>query len=865
MLFFLFCLNVVAVAQDGYRYPVSLTTLENGMHVVITEMPESELVSIYALVKAGSAQEGPYLGSGLTHYIEHLLFKGTARRGVGDIAHEIQQLGGTINASTGKDHTMFTITLPREHFERGLDIIADMLVHPAFDPKEMEKEKQVIVKEIRLHRDRPESYLSEIIFDTAFLIHPYRIPIVGFEEVFLRLTREDVLRYYHSVYVPNNIILSIAGGVAKIEVLPLVEKNFKEFKRQTEVIRNLPKEPVQIVPRRRVEEYPTDLTRMSLNFKSVPLSDPDLYALDVLAMILGRGQSSRLYKDLFRKRGLVESIYASNYTPIDRGLFDIRADINHNDIDKVADLLFEHIQDIQTKGVQAAELKKAQRQVISNYVRDYQRTSDYAYHTAMDQGFAGDYDFYRKYIQGIQGVTNEDIRKVAQKYLIPSRSNLVVLKPKQITEEAGKFQKAGLLPLKIIVLENGLRILLKEDHAIPLISIVLAAKGGVHTEPADKNGLSALMTQAWTQGTRRFSASQIATETESRGAALGSYTSHDSIGLSMNLLAQDIEFGLDLFADVILHPTFDFQEIEKERGKILTAIIKRKDNVFTQTIMELQKNLFTNYYLGRTELGTEDSVNRVNRDDILDYYAQYVQPNNMVLSVFGDFDTASIEKQLRKKFERWGQDTQDPGLGHPEELGGIDTHAIDLQTEKTQAIVMAGFRAVGRSHPDRYGIELLTSILGSSFEGRIFNKIREEFGQAYTLGGYFIPAQDQGMMVFYVATTNQYVERVKELLLGIFAEIREKGVTQAEMEDMRSYLKGRHQRGLETLTAVGSRMALDTLFGLGHDHYKKYNDEINKVSADQVLTLAQRYLQPTQAVVVTSLGQQGDASGEINE
>ena len=211
--FFIVTVILSVSVTFAFEQNASKTVLDNGLTVLIQEMPDNPMVSIYALVKAGSTTEGKYLGTGISHFLEHMIFKGTEQRQVGEIASQIQALGGTINASTTFDYTIYTITVPTEVFSTALEIMADALMNSKLDPVELEKERQVILGEMRLHHDNPGERLSDLVFQNVYLRHPYRYPIIGFEPLFKQISRDDIWDYYRSLYAPNNIILSIAGGV----------------------------------------------------------------------------------------------------------------------------------------------------------------------------------------------------------------------------------------------------------------------------------------------------------------------------------------------------------------------------------------------------------------------------------------------------------------------------------------------------------------------------------------------------------------------------------------------------------------------------------------------------------------------------
>lgn len=360
----LVCPSFVWAAGGGTHRHV----LDNGMVVLISEMPQSPTVAIYALVKTGSATEGKYLGMGISHFVEHMLFKGTKKRAVGVIPSEVKALGGTINASTSYDCTIYTLDVPTASFAQGFDIISDMVMNSKFDPSEVSKEREVIFGEMRMVNDRPERKLGNLVASSVYLRHPYRHPIIGYVPLFGKISQDQLVEYYKSRYIPNNIVLSIAGNIRDKDVMPLVAQMFKDFEQQPYIDRHLPQEPEQISSRRVEQGYPSKITRFSMAYQGVSMFNPDMYALDVLANILGQGESSRLYLDVYKKKNLVNSIGVSNYTPADQGIFGIDAEFESGDVDQIISAIQNNIDQIKKNGVQPDELDKARHQVLSSII-----------------------------------------------------------------------------------------------------------------------------------------------------------------------------------------------------------------------------------------------------------------------------------------------------------------------------------------------------------------------------------------------------------------------------------------------------------------------------------------------------------------
>jgi zinc protease len=825
--------------------------LDNGLTVLITEMPSSPVVSVYALVKAGSATEERFLGTGISHFLEHMLFKGTHGRGVGELAARVQAVGGQINASTGMDYTMYTLTVPYESFDVALDILSDMLMNAAMDAKEVELERTVIFGEMRMRNDDPDRRVSELTFQNVYIRHPYRHPVIGYESLLRGVTRDDIVAYYQTFYVPNNIILSVAGHIDGQAILPKIKESFQSFKRGREVVRLLPEEPPQISSRRYEESYPTDLTRLSMSYSGVSLLDPDLYALDVLATILGQGWSSRLYKDVYKKQGLVYNISSSNYTPVDKGFFNVDALLEQDKVEAVVQAVLRHIEDIKKGGVTQGELGKAKQQVRSQYVFQNQTASSVTYSQAIDEAFAGDPHFSEKYVAGVGRVTVEDIRRVAKNYLVDSALTTVILKPKQKDEVVEKKKDGAVRgSIQRHVLDNGLTVLLREDHTFPLVSIRLSANGGVRQEEAALNGLSRMTASVWIKGTKNFTADQLAEKTESLGMNLDSFSGRNSFGLSLDFLTGQLSTAYELLKELVFAPVFPEEEIVKVREDLKTLIRQREDDIFQSTAHALKETLFLTHPFRLEPEGAPESLDRITRHDLVDFYQQFTAPGNMVLSVFGDINPEDTLKEVERLFGN--MKSRDVALKTRQEALPRQLREKSLVMDKEQAMVMFGFQGAALNDKDYYPLEILSSILGSSFSGRLFNNIRNQLGGTYTLGGSFVPGVDTGFIYLYVLTTDKEADKVKGLIRKEIENIQSALVEDKELKDMKVYLKGAFQARQETNASLSYIVGLDELYGLGFERYQRYGDNIDAVTEEDIRRVAQQYLDLNKAAVVVT-------------
>ncbi len=821
--------------------------LDNGLTVLVTEMPSSPVAAVNLWVRTGSANEGRWMASGITHFIEHMLFKGTARRGAGIIPQEARAMGGSINASTGHDQTAYVLSVPKENLSKAVDLLADMVVSPSFDPAEMEREREVIVKEMHMINDKPARRLDDLVSRTVYHSHPYQYSIIGREDVFRRLTRDDLVAYHNMYYVPNNMILSVAGGVKAEEVLAIAKEKFNAFGARSFVLRNVPQEQVQIFPRRAEESYATDLTRLSMAWQGVALLDPDLYALDVLAMALGQGESSRFYVELYKKQHLLESVSAGDYTPQDRGYFEVSCLIKAQDPDNVAAAVKGMIADVADKGLGVDELAKVKRQVMVENILERQTAEGMADKAAADEGYTGDPEFSDRYLDGIRAVTQEDIKRVVRRYLVDQRLSTVLLVPKK-TAAASVKQAPASSAIEKTVLPNGLVLLLKEDHSLPLVSVSADFRGGMEQDPAELNGLSALTGSVWTKGLPGESADDIARLTESRGASVWSSSGGNTIGLGMSFLSEDSSFMFDHLEKFLTVPVFPEDEIARDKEEMRTSLAARKDSVVQVSSLALMQTLFKTHPVRRDPLGSDVTLKRIQRQDIVACFQRYIHPDNGVVAVFGDIDTKSVRAQLQQRLGKLKPGK--PVITTFAEERPEAARLTELTMDKEQAAVLFAFRGPLMSDKDRYAAEVLVNVLSSSLGGRLFKRVRDELGNAYAVSGGVSPGVDAGTISFIALTTAEGLPKVRAIFEEEFAKVRAQLITDEELADVRIYLVSGMARALQTTGAQAGGRAGDELLGLGYLNVDDYPSRINAVTREDVRQAALKYLDTAHAAVV---------------
>lgn len=849
--FILLCLIATAVfilhpaTQPKFSYveTAHCRTLDNGLTVIAKSTHKVPLVAIRFVIKAGSATEGRFAGSGISHFVEHMLFKGTADLPVGEIEKRIKSYGGYINAQTSHDTTEVHLVVESAYLDKALSLLSDFVFNTSFDESEYKKEREVILSEIRMGRDEPSRRASMLLWETAYLAHPYRYPVIGYEDLFRRIKREDLLEYHDTRYVPNNCVVSIVGDIDEAAAFKSCESIFGKLPRGMEVQTLKPKEPLQMSAKKADAEIEgLKLSRLVIAFHTTALTDTDLYPLDLLAAALGQGESSRLYKSLVNRKKLAYSVTSYNYTPCDPGLFVISLTLDERNIGAALKEALAEIKNTRSQVLRRNELEKIKRSVLSDYIYGKESLEAQADDYATSYASTGDFNFSRRYLSGLNAVEASDIVKAAEKYLDDENMTVVTLVPKKAApvSRAGDVTKGKEFDIRRIALRNGATVLLNGDSSLPIISMSIVFKGGVRAEDEKTNGISRLFSDMLMRGTRSHSAEWLSEVTESRGISLTSFSGKNSFGISLKCLKEDFDLCLGLVSDILRNATFPKREFEISKKLQLAAIKAQEDDIFASASKELIKTIFMSHPYGMPDLGEAVSVANLKRTDLMEYYRRYVIPENMVVAVFGDMDDVT-----RKRVERTFGGLKRGGINQivtVKEQEQLAPRKAIKEMPKEQAVLMLGYPGITVKDPDRYALDVINSIL-SREGGRIYMEIREKLGLSYTLGSFSVLGLDPGYNAFYVATTSKNISDARNIILNQLKSLKAEGPTKEEMDLAKSDLLGGYFRGLEVNSGIAFKTALDELYGVGYDDLFRYPDMVKAVTAQDVMRAAKKYFE----------------------
>ena len=834
---------------------VTLTTLENGLVIIVREDHSAPVVSAQAWAMTGSIHEGKWLGAGLSHVLEHMLFKGTTTRPGSRIDQEVQEAGGYMNAYTSFDRTVYHIDVPNTGATTAIDILCDIMQHASLPPDELAKELDVIRREMDMGQDDPGRRSGRRLFETAYTRSPYRFTIIGYLDIFNELKPDDIRAYYHEKYAPNNVFYVVAGDVKRDEVVAQIKTAYAQTKSRALPPNFLPAEPKQTAPREIIEEAPIELGHLHFAWHIPELRHPDVPVLDVLAVLLGSGRSSRLYQQVRECQGVVHHADAWTYNPGSTGLFGMSAMVDADKFTTARDAMLAEIEKIKSLSVSSDEVQKAVKQFISATLATRKTMEGQANDLGGSWLAATNLTFSERYLAAVKHVTHADVQRVAREYLTAENRTLYALLPNGSTPKQAATMETNVdSPIHKFDLPNGLRLLVKENHRLPFVEFRAAFQGGVLAETAENNGITQLLAKMLLKGTKTRDAEKIATEIESVGGHLDSYGGNNSFGLNAEVLSSDFATGLDLLADVLLNPTFPADPLEREREVQIATIASQRDNLLKSASNAMRRTLFGNTGYGLDTLGTEETVTKLKAADLKSFHQKLISPKNCVLAIFGDVKASEVKAAVQKAFANWkGMPASGPASSSPSNsqhagtVPGAPLRVEELR-DKKQAVVVIGFAGTTMHDDDRYALDLLQEAC-SDLGSRLFLRVREKLGLAYYVGAQHFPGLAPGYFAFYAGTEPSKAGLVEQEFLAEAELLRTEGLTAEELKRAKAKIIGSKKIARQDLGSLASLTALDELYGLGYQRMDLDDAKFEAVTLEEVKAVAQKYLKQDAFVV----------------
>ncbi|MCB1221685.1 MAG: insulinase family protein [Planctomycetales bacterium] len=887
-------MSTVAYADDVREYK-----LDNGLLVLLKENHNAPVINLNVVYRVGSKYERPGI-TGISHLLEHLMFKTTKNFPLGEFDRRLKAVGADNNAYTWLDQTVYYETIASHEIDIALELEADRMSNLSCLPEDHEFEMQVVRNELEQREDNPMGRLYEELISNAFKAHPYGIPTIGWVDDVEGIQTSQIADYYHTWYHPDNAFIVAVGDFDSDEMFAKIEQYFGSIPAGGVEHPRLPQEPKQLGERRFKLRQAGQLDYLMAGWHVPESEHPDAYPLVVLGNILGSGRTSRLYKALVDS-GMAAGAQAesSAFGYQDPFLFMAFAVANPGvDTAGLEKVLYDEIQKIKDEGVTEAELARAKKQARVAFVFDKDSIENEA-RSLVDFELMSNWRDVDNYLPSIEAVSNEDVMRVANQYLVDDNRTVGVFEaikpeapmlggtgpdgveppsfrpqfiaPHYRPQAAGNhisLQAAAASDTSVVQLGNGITLVLRENHNNSTVSVSGVVPAGSVNDPVDRRGLGNMVVSMLSNGTTKHSKAELAEIMEDSGIALGFSPARESFSFSGRSLTEDFGLLLDMLAEQLLEPSFPEDELELTRQQVLTAIFASENETMDESFVAGRALLYgeDHPFSGRIE-GRSADVEAITVADLIGWYGAHVVPAGTVISIVGDIDAAAAEAMVRERFSAW-------------QGGGADRAGLLAQSAEFQSI---GGQNLDIDMPDKSNVSLLwigpgcskagsdwparlvaNFIMGGDFSSRLNNRLRLKDGLTYGAYSFFSNGAASGPWAAVVQVNPANIDAAVAATNEELAKISSEGITAEELELAKSYLTGNFPVRLSTNGAVASLLTDSLYLGKGAGYIEDYESIINAVTLEQVNAAAAEFMDPARlaTVVCGTLVNNEGADGE---
>ena len=860
---------------------VTTTTLPNGLTVIVQTDRSAPVVAIVTHVKAGYFDESDEV-SGVAHVLEHMYFKGTATRGVGEIAKQTKAAGGHLNAHTIYDSTVYYTVLPSSALEEGLRIQSDAYANSSIEPGELEKELEVIIEEAKRKADSPSAVATEKLFELLHDKHRIRRWRIGTETGLRALTRERLLSFYRGYYRPANTVLAISGDVDAGAALSLAKALYGHLQPGEAERDRGPAEPERTGFRYRELSGDVGQSQLLLGWRTPAALHPDTAKLDFAASLIGDGRASRLYRAV-RERRLAAHVSAGNHTPTELGVFVIHAEADPETTSQALAAIWTEVRALSDGSVSGGEMDRVRSMFEAHSARRLEAAEGRAGYLAEWEAL-GSWRLGDDYRRSFLSTTASDVAAMANRYLTLDHAAVLVYRPErtpvvandgtgmQAILESRSVGPVGSGPaavrakraprpgsveferedsgVSVFRTRRGVPVLVRRKPGSPIAHVALHSRGGAVYDTAPRAGLTLLASRTMLKGTKSLSAEQIAQAAESLGATFGANAGAESFGWSLSVPTAGFEAAIDLFGDVVTNPAFTEDALETERRAALSNLALIRDDMMRQPVRLLTSAAFESHPYGVPVSGTEESLPAITPGELSQWHAHNVLVSPMVIGIVADLEPAEAARIAAAGFHA-------PEAGEcrdiPSPVWTRKPRSVSESRDKAQTAIALAFPGPSRGDDARWAAHLLGTI-ASGLGGRFFEELRDKRSLAYTV---HLSARDMrlgGMFIAYIATSPEKEARAREALLSEFERLRAEPVAPGELARARDYVIGSHAISKESGASLLGDMLDAWIFGKGLCELEDYDSQVRAVTAAAIQRVAQRSFRVETLVEATVRG-----------
>ena len=847
--------KVKDTAKQEVDIPYECFVLDNGLTVVVHEDHKAPIVAINTWYHVGSKNEKPGK-TGFAHLFEHLMFGGS-EHAPGRYIDGMERIGATdLNGTTNPDRTNYFENVPTSAVDFTLWMESDRMGHllGALDQKTLDLQRGVVQNEKRQGENQPYGVTRQLLTQNTYPVgHPYSWTTIGEMADLDAASMNDVQEWFKTYYGPSNVVIVIAGDIDVKTAREKVTKYFGDIPAGPPVAHQEVWIAKMSGTHRQIVQDRVPQARIYKVWNIPEYGSADADYLDLVSDCLSAGKSSRFYKRLVYDDQIATDAAATVDLREIGGQFVIRATARPGQsITRMEKELDEELARFIKSGPTPDEMQRIKTQYQANFIRGIERIGGFGGKSdrlAQSQVFRGSPDAYKISLQRVHLATAEDLRAAAQRWLSDGVYILQVDPfPDYKTASAGadrsKAPDTGTPPelklpkLQRTTLSNGLKVILAERHEVPLVDFTLASDAGFASDASTSPGTANLAMLVLTDGTRTRDALKISDELESIGATLKGSSNLDLSFVSLSALTAKLDASLDLFADVVLNPSFPENEVKREQKLVLAGIEREQNAPTTLALRLLPELLYGNghpYANPLTGSGTKESVAKLTREDLIKFHDTWLRPGNSTLVVVGDTTLADVTPKLEKLFAGWkGGNPPAKNVKTVPVATKSSVYLID-KPGALQSVIVAGVVAPPRANPQEIAIEAMNNSLGGMFGARLNMNLREDKHWSY--GARTVVRDARSQRPFYAVAPVQ-TDKTKEAMVEMNKEFRgivgNNPISSDELKKIQAN---------ETLKLPGSRETLEALsqsivdlvqFGLPDDYYDTYAGKVRALKTSDV-------------------------------
>ncbi|WP_319780270.1 pitrilysin family protein [Maridesulfovibrio sp.] len=831
--------------------------LKNGMSILVKEDDRFPLVNVRLFVHAGSSYEEPGQ-AGISHLLEHMVFKGTENRGPGETAREIESVGGDMNAATSFDYTVFYVEVPESEWKLGMDIVTDMTFNARIDPDELKSEREVVLSELERGEDNPGSRIFKTLQSIVWKDTSYQWPIIGYRDTVKGLSSEDIHAYIDRLYQPQSMLLTVVGKIDPEAVVKEAEKLCGSRKSVAPVVppKTFPvpasgKTTVQVVPGKWNKAY------IGVAFPIPGLDSAKIAGLETMCELLGGGETSRLYRKFKYEKRMVDSISVSSLTLERAGMLYVFATLDADKVDEFWKELMEELSSVDFNDFTDREMDRVLINLEDSLFLTKETLSGLASKLGYFQFFEGGQQAEENYLYDLRNITREQLQQLYDEYFVPEKLAACMLVPDEVKADAQVFEKAvaenwpkkskaaaqadvsGPGEAATIELANGSKVVFIPDETLPYTALSMYWVGGDADLTPEEQGLAAMVSQSLTRGTESLNATELEDFVSDRAASLGATAGREVFAINAKFPSRFTADMLPLISEVITSPRFAPEELDRARQDQVSAIKRKEDRPLSLAFRNIFPFLYKDGSYSYFHLGMPDNVDKFSRDEVTGYWKKQ-SSRPFVVSICGDYDREAIAAFAKELDGRLV--TKDSAVSVPVPNWGAEKDLTMTLPDRNQAHLMVIFPVPGME--DRQasaGLSLLrASLAGQS--GLLFRDLRDKQGLGYTVTAFLWQAPKTGFMAFYIGTKPEQLEQALAGFDKTVKMLKEKDLPEEEILRARNILRGEYYQDHQSLLSRSREAASLIVKGFQPDFDQKIVEQASKIDAAQVRELINKYI-----------------------